>query len=207
MRFKIQWKSQPCHAVCCATFLSLLSVGCGRNNEPVSPPAPGAPTGSSATGLKTALIMSGRINDNGWNQTAYDAWQGVRKEGKLSDEDSPYVENVTSQSEQAEDLRAFANKKYNMVFAHGSEYEQPALKMEAEFPQTLFVISSGRKVGKNTMPIVFRLEDGAYLEGMLAAGVSKTGKLGAVGAEQNPELQSVFKAFELEQNPLIRISL
>jgi basic membrane lipoprotein Med (substrate-binding protein (PBP1-ABC) superfamily) len=60
----------------------------------------------------------------------------------------------------------------------------------------MFVISSGSKVGKNTMPIIFRLEDGAYLEGMLAAGLSKTGKIGCVGATKEAPLERIFAAFE-----------
>jgi len=43
---------------------------------------------------------------------------------------------------------------------------------------------------------VLHLEDGAYLEGMLAAGMSKTGKIAEVGAEAIPPVKSVFAAFE-----------
>ena len=38
-----------------------------------------------------------------------------------------------------------------------------------DFPGTMFVISSGEKIGTNTTPIILKLQDGAYLEGMLAA--------------------------------------
>ncbi len=186
-------------------LMLLPAFGCGRSNEndnaPSStPPAPAsasttAPGGGSGGAFKVALVMSGPTSDNGWNAGALKALEAVRKELSLSDEDSPYVDNKTTPGNQEENLRAFASKGYNIVFGHGAEYEAPALKMESEFPKTLFVISSGRKVGNNTMPIVYQLEDGAYLLGMLAADMSKSGKLGIVGAEKIVPVQSVFAAF------------
>jgi basic membrane lipoprotein Med (substrate-binding protein (PBP1-ABC) superfamily) len=184
-----------------AALLIFGMTGCGRTSETPTPPtatgssAPPAP-GADSGGFKVALVMSGPTSDNGWNAGAYKALQAIRKELNLSDADSPYADNAKSPGEQEENLRAFASKGYNVVFGHGSEYEDKALKMEKDFPKTLFVISSGSKVGRNTMPIVFHLEDGAYLQGMLAAGMSKANKLGSVGAERTPPLQSIFKAFE-----------
>lgn len=179
--------------------LVLMALGCGRSSESAAPTGntPAAAPGSSSNGaFKVALVMSGPTSDNGWNAGALKALLDVRKELGISEADSPYVENAKSAGEQEENLRAFASKGFNIVFGHGAEYEAPALKMEHDFPNTLFVISSGRKVGSNTMPIVYQLEDGSYLLGMLAAGMSKTGKIGQVGAERIVPVQSVFAAFE-----------
>jgi basic membrane lipoprotein Med (substrate-binding protein (PBP1-ABC) superfamily) len=71
------------------------------------------------------------------------------------------------------------------------------------------VISGSDKTGKNTQPIILQLGDGSYLEGMLAAGMSKSGKIGIVGAERGASVDSVFKAFELgakKVNPNIVIN-
>lgn len=183
--------------------LSLALVGCGRSSETETAPTPAPATGDKAattggTGgdFKVALVMSGPTSDNGWNAGALHALEEVRKELNLSPENSPYVENAKTAGEQEEHLRGFAQKGFNLIFAHGAEYEDMALKMEKDFPKTLFVISSGRKVGSNTMPIVYELEDGSYLLGILAAGMSKTGKIGIVGAQPIPPVVSVFKAFE-----------
>ncbi len=69
-------------------------------------------------------------------------------------------------------------------------------RIAAQFPKTLFVVSSGEKGGANFTPIILKLADGAYLEGMLAAGMSKTHILACVGAEKIPPVQDVFTAFE-----------
>ena len=87
----------------------LLLSACGRPTPPPTvvsntPPAPSAPISD----FKVALVMSGPISDNGWNAGAYKALKAVRDELKLSDADSPYVDNATSSSDQEKNLRAFA---------------------------------------------------------------------------------------------------
>ena len=201
-------RSRPARAAfaALAASLSLASFGCGRS-APASDaassvgasgkPAASTPAGAAGSGdFKVALVTSGPTSDNGWNAGAYKALQAVKADMKLSDLDAANVENQTSTSQQDASLRAFASQKYNIVFAHGHEYQDQALNMESDFPSTLFVVSSGDKVGKNTAPISLKLEDGAYLEGMLAAGMSKTHILASVGAEKIPPVQSVFSAFE-----------
>jgi basic membrane protein A len=186
-----------------AAFASLLLlafwvIGCGRQQTTTSGPtnaSPGAPSGQQP--FRVALIMSGSTTDHGWNQGAYEALKAVAKKLGLSDSQIAFKEQATSADSQLESLRAFASRGYNVVIGHGEEYEQPALRIAPEFPKTLFVISSGSQVAPNVTPIVFKLEDGAYLEGMLAAGMSKSGIIGAVGADPIGPVKSVFSAYAL----------
>ncbi len=190
-----------------AASAGVALIGCGRPQDS-STPSPQMTTSPTKTpeapkpftpppgDLKVALVMSGSTSDGGWNAGAFKAFQAVKSGLTLTDDNASFIEKQTAAGDQEKSLRAFATKRYALVFGHGSEYEAPALKMEADFPQTLFVISSGRAVGKNTIPIVFQLEDGAYLEGMVAAAMSKAGKIASVGAEESVPLKSIFKAFE-----------
>lgn len=188
-----------------AAFAPLLLAGCGRpesteNTSQTAPSSTNATVGTSGSegagkpieNLKVALVTSGPISDNGWNAGAYKGLQEVKAATGAE------VQNVEAPKapEQKENLSAFAAKQYHIVYAHGAEYEEVALELEKNFPNTLFVISSGRKVGKNTTPIIYHLEDGAYLLGMLAAGMSKSGKIAAVGAQDIVPVKSVFLAFE-----------
>jgi basic membrane protein A and related proteins len=197
----LRWSHFACKTRFALTALALLSafifIGCGRNEENTTPPANSnnPSSGTSATpisDLKVALVTPGPVSDAGWNAGAYKGLEAVKAE---TGAEISHVEAKTP-GEQEENLRAFASKKYHIVFAHGAEFEAMALKMESEFPNTQFIISSGRKVGKNTTPIILQLEDGAYLLGMLAAGMSKTGKIAAVGAMDIVPVKSVFHAFE-----------
>jgi basic membrane protein A len=170
-------------------------IGCGRPSDSgtTSNSTPKSDAGKADQGrtFRVALITPGPVSDNGWNAGAYKGLQDIK--AQLGAE----TQNVEAKTpgEQEENLRDFARKGFNVVIGNGHEFEKPALAMETEFPKTMFVISSGEKTGNNTTPIVLQLEDGAYLEGMLAAGISKTGKIASVGAEKSPPLESVFKAF------------
>lgn len=173
----------------------VLLVGCGRNENTGAGTTTSDTTAKPAAGgktLKVALITPGSVSDNGWNANAYDGVKAVEKETGAE------VQNVEAKTdvEQDKELQAFGSKGYDIVFAHGGEFDSKCTKIESQFPKTLFVVSSGRTVGKNTTPVVLRLEDGAYLLGMLSAGMTKTGKIGMVGAMQIVAVDSSFKAFE-----------
>ncbi len=172
-------------------------AGCGRSNAP-SVAASGAP-GQKATGkpYKIALILSGSATDHGWNQDAVEAIHDVQTALNLPASSISIKEEATSPSQQQDNLRAYASQGYNLIFGHGEEYQAPALHMASQFPNTLFVISSGDKLATNVTPIVFKLEDGSYLLGMLAAGMSRTGKIAEVGAQEIAPVRSVFTAFAL----------
>ncbi len=203
---------KPLFAAFALTSLGALALsGCGQskespatdtatsgNNENRSTPPAGAP-------FKVALVTPGPVSDNGWNSGAYKGLQDIKSE--LGAE----VENVEAKtpSDQKADLSAYASKGYNVVIANGSEIEDIALELESNFPKTTFVVSAGHKTGKNTQPIILLLEDGAYLEGMLAAGMSKTGHIASVGATRDAAIDSVFKAYELgakKVNPKIIVT-
>jgi basic membrane protein A and related proteins len=184
-------------AVCCLCLLA--AAGCGPANPPPAsnaPAQPGTPGATAPAGFKVALVTTGPRTDGGWNAGAFKGLDEVKTALGLTDADVASIDNQKSAGEQEESLRAFATKKFNMVIGHGHEYDEIAHKIEKDFPDTLFVISSGEKTGARITPIVLQLEDGAYLEGMLAAGMSKTGKLAEVGAEEIPPVKSVFTAFE-----------
>ena len=68
--------------------------------------------------------------------------------------------------------------------------------MAPDFPDTVFITTSGNTVRPNVAPLRFMLEEATYLEGMLAAAMSKTGKAGAVGGMEIPSVKSTIIAFE-----------
>ncbi len=186
----------------------LLSTGCGRSNQKRLPIS--ATPGKAVSGkqFKVAVILSGSETDHGWNQDAVTAMQAVQQKLNLPAADVSIKEMATTPEEQKNNLEAYADLGYNVVIGHGEEYQAPALQMAPDYPNTMFVISSGDKVASNVAPIVFKLEDGAYLLGMLAGGMSKAGIVGSVGAQAIAPVKSVFTAFKLgamAANPNIKV--
>jgi basic membrane protein A len=153
-------------------FLALLT-GCGKSTrEPAT--------------FRVALITPGSIADAAWNAGAYAGLLQIR------DSMGAAISHVEARTpgEQAEALRTYAAQGYQLVFGHGFEFQGPAERIGAEYPKTVFVVTSGERVSAsgNVVPMVFGIEEGTYLAGMLAGGMTKSTKLGFVGGMELPPI-------------------
>ena len=95
-----------------------------------------------------------------------------------------------------EAFRAYGADGYDLVFAHGFEYQDAAERAAQQFPGMTIVVSGGGRVRENLVPLIFRLEEASYLAGMMAAGMSRSGIVGMVGGVEIPPVQGTFRAFE-----------
>ncbi|MCC6445531.1 MAG: BMP family protein [Armatimonadetes bacterium] len=149
------------------------------------------PEARSGSPFKVALLTPGPVSDAGWNASAYEGLQNIQRE--LGAEIAH--QETKSPADIAEGFRDFASQGYNLVFGHGFEYQEPAAKASKDFPETIFITTSGNTVKENVSPMVFKLEEATYLMGMMAALMSKTGKAGLVGGMKIPSIESTFNAF------------
>jgi basic membrane protein A len=173
--------------------LLLLAVSCARREAPPgggTAASAGAP-GSSAEAMKVGLLVTGPVNDNGWNQIAWEGLQRIQKElgAQISHQ-------MTERAEQFEEgFRGYARQGYRLVFAHGAEFSDAIARVAPEFPETVFVSTGGRTVLPNAAPINAAMEEATYLLGVIAAGVSRTGKAGQIGGTELPPVKKAFDAF------------
>jgi len=149
------------------------------------------PASSKPSGFRVALITPGSIADAAWNAGAYAGLQLVKD--SLGAEVSHQEARTPGAQEEA--LRAYAAQGYDLVFGHGFEFQQPAERVSAEFPKTVFVITSGERVHGMVAPLVFRIEEGTFLAGMVAGGMSKTGKIGFVGGIELPPIKRGYQGW------------
>lgn len=142
------------------------------------------------TTLKVALLTPGPVSDSGWSALAYDGLKAIESDLKAE------VGNQEAKDAQIKDsMRSYAQKGYNLVFGHGFEYNEPAIDVAKEFPNTVFVSSSGGKTAANVGAFRFALEEGFYLAGITAGELSKTHKVAMIGGPDVPSIRSTFKAF------------
>ncbi len=160
-----------------ATLALGTAVACG-----------GAPGGET---LRVALVTPGPVSDAGWNAAAFEGLQ------RIGAETGAAISHVEAGNPAAfeEAFRDYARRGYALVFGHGFELQDAALTVGAEYPDTRFVITSGLATRPNVAGLVFRLEEAAYLAGVLAAEVSPTGVAGAVGGMEIPPVRLVFDGF------------
>jgi basic membrane protein A and related proteins len=170
-------------------LLILVLVLAGCRQEPSSPAA--TPTGAAAK-FKVALLSPGPVSDAGWNALAYEGLLAIRDQ--LGAEVAQVQTKTPAEFE--EGFRDFARRGYQLVFGHGFEFQDAAAAVAPDYPNTVFITTSGNTVRKNVAPLRFMLEEATYLEGIIAAGMSKTGKAGAVGGMEIPSVKSTFIAFE-----------
>jgi len=135
--------------------------------------------------FRVALVTPGSIADAAWNSGAYAGLLQVRDSLGAS------ISNVEARSpaEQEEALRSYAAQGYELVFGHGFEFQGIAERVSADFPKTVFVITSGERVKGNVAPMVFNIEEATYLGGMAAGGMTHSNVIGFVGGIQLPPIE------------------
>ncbi len=145
----------------------------------------------SSTSFKVALLTPGPISDAAWNAGAY--------QGLLRIRDSLHAQishlQTKTPAEFDEAFRDYASRGYQLVIGHGFEYQDAAARVGADFPNTVFITTSGATVRPNVSPMEFRLEEATYLAGMLAGGITKTGTVGFVGGIKLPPVEGTYLGF------------
>jgi basic membrane protein A len=141
--------------------------------------------------MRVGLVTPGSITDAAWNSGAYAGLQ------RIHDSLGVHTSQIEARTpaEQSEALRAYAAQGYDLVFAHGFEFQDAAERISAQYPRTAFVVTSGRRARLNVSPLIFRLEEASYLAGMVAAGLSKSGTLGFVGGIELPPIQAAYQGW------------
>jgi basic membrane protein A len=182
---------------------SLLLKACANNPTPTPTPNPTA--ASSNNSLKIAIALPGIITDQAWNQSGY---EGVNLAKEKLGAEVAYVENVT-QADQAEVLTDFARKGYNVVFAHGGQFDAAVEQVAKQFPNTFFVAVNGSIKGDNIAALRIDHLQASYLCGIIGASVTKTNKLAYIAGQEFEATQQELRGFELgakSVNPNIKIT-
>ncbi|MDR0841321.1 MAG: BMP family protein [Christensenellaceae bacterium] len=176
-----------------AVILSLLFVlaACAPAAAP-SAPADTAQQPEAAQGFKVGLLVSGPTNDSGWNAVAYQGLQAAIADLGVSGD---CVENVSAQA-QEEVLRNFANQGYDMIIAHGYEFNDAVTKVAKDFPNIKFVVtSSSVAVEPNLAALEVSNKEAGFIGGVLAGAFTETNKIAYIGGEEMPPITDAADGF------------
>ncbi len=119
---------------------------------------------------------TGGLGDKSFNDSA---WAGVEMAAKKYN----VTANVIQSYEQADyipNLTAAAQVS-DVVVAVGFMMQDALAKVAPQFPNTKFIFIDGVVKSPNVENFLFTEQEGAFLVGYLAAGMTKTGKVGFVG--------------------------
>ncbi|MEG0237252.1 MAG: BMP family ABC transporter substrate-binding protein [Cetobacterium sp.] len=147
-----------------------------------------------AAPLKVGLILAmGGLGDKSFNDSAY---AGLLKAQKDFDIEVKYVE-PNSWMEDAYFLEEYSQNGFDLIIATSYTAQDAMEDISTKFPNTKYAIVDTRaKEGTNIASLVFDESEGSFLVGAIAAKISKTGKVGFIGALDIPLINRFKSGYE-----------
>lgn len=184
-------------------LLTLALVACGDDDG-------GESTGgeSASVGPTVGMAAIGPVNDQAFNQSHFEGAQaGVEATGGELTEP---IENLEDPQARIDAFRNLAPNN-DLVIGSSATFDQAAETIAEQFPDTFFIVSAGatQDAFDNVLSIVPDEGVPAYINGVAAAMLTETGKVGVLGgAEIPPTTQSIagFKAGVASVDPSIEVA-
>lgn len=147
----------------------------------------------NSNSLQFAALLPGPANDGGWNTLMLNS---LVAQGEKFGAETAYTER-TPASDYEEIFRTYAESGFKVVFGHGFEFGDSAMKVAKEFPETYFIInSSGISQSPNVGSFLINDFEAGFAQGAIAAITSKTGVIGYVGGMEIPPIINQGLGFE-----------
>ena len=172
---------------------TVFLTACGQDAED---------TGAADEKFKVGFVYVGPIGDAGWTY-AHDVGR-LYMEEMLPNVESIYVESVPEGADAERVIADLAEKGCKAIFTTSFGYMDATINVAKNYPDVHFFHCSGYKRAENVSTYFGREHQSRYLAGIAAGAMTKSGKLGYVGAFPIPEVVRGINAFTLgvqEVNP------
>ena len=173
-------------------------MGCGKKEEAAPAPAtaPTAAAPAKTVPLKVAFAYVGPVGDGGWTYAHDNGRKAV--EAAYGDKVvTSFVEKVPESADAERVIRDMAGQGNKLIFGTTFGYMEPMLKVANDLKDVKFEHATGYKTAANLRTYDSRTYEGAYLAGVVAGKMSKTGTLGVVGSVPIPEVVRNINSFTL----------
>ena len=188
-----------------AAAVSLL--GCSPKSDTGTAAATSQPAAAAAVGgpLKIGFVYIGPVGDAGWTY-AHDLGRKAIEKQFGDKVKTTFVENVAEGADSERVFRDLAAQGNTLIFGTTFGYMEPMLKVAKDFPAVNFQHATGYKTAANMGVYDAHTYEGAYLAGVVAGKMTKSGKLGVVASIPIPEVIRNINAFTLgaqSSNPAV----
>ena len=193
-------------------FAALLAVttaalvGCSKKDEPARAPAPAAAVPAKPEPLKIAFAYVGPVGDGGWT-FAHDNGRKAVEKAYGDKVLTSFVEKVPESADAERVIRDMASQGNKLVFGTTFGYMESMLKVANDIKDVRFEHATGYKTAANMRTYDSRTYEGAYMAGVIAGKMSKSGTIGVVGSVPIPEVVRNINSFTLgaqSVNPAIK---
>ena len=145
--------------------------------------------------LKAGFVYVGPVGDYGWSH-AHDVGRKFA-ESQLPWFESVFIESVAESDSSRIIDRFVQDEKVDVVFTTSFGYMDDTIKAGQKYPDKKFMHCSGFKQLPNVGTYFADLYQTYYLNGLMAGALTKTDKIGYVGAFPIPEVIRHINAFAL----------
>ena len=163
----------------------------------------------AADKLKVGFIYLGPVGDMGWTYQHEVGRQGLVKD--LGDKlETTYLENVPEGPDAERSIEQLVRSGHKLIFTTSFGYMDQTLKVARKYPAVHFEHATGFKRDKNMSTYAGRWYEGRYIQGQIAAKMSKAGVLGYIVSFPIPEVMSGINATMLGAqtvNPNIKVKI
>jgi basic membrane protein A len=148
----------------------------------------------AADPFKAGFVYVGPVEDFGWTHQHDVGRKAV--EAALGDKvKTTYVESVKEGPDSERVIRELAASGHGIVFTTSFGFMNPTLKVAKEFPDVKFEHATGYKRADNVSTYNIRFYEGRYIQGVIAAKLSKSGIVGYIGSVPIPEVVMGMNSF------------
>ncbi|MBZ0299309.1 MAG: BMP family protein [Anaerolineae bacterium] len=140
--------------------------------------------------FRVAIVMPSSTTDISWSQSIYQGLLDVQEAmGGESAMEIAFTEGMFDVAAAAETLRGYAEDGYDLIIAHGTQYGTSLFDIAPDFPDTSFAWGTATDTGaeqglSNIFAYEASAEEGGYVNGVMAALMTKNNIIGVVGPVQ-----------------------
>lgn len=192
------------------TALSLSVAACGTPaaTTPASV-APGSASPAASNGsesaapsaaklFRVALLMPSSTTDLAFSQSMYQALVAMQDAaGGEANFEIKFTENMFSVPDAQAAIRDYASQGFDLIVAHGSQYGAGVEEIARDFPAVSF--AWGTDVNTFGLPNVYAYtaaaEQGGFVNGVLAATLSKSRTIGVTGPVEVGDAKTYISGF------------
>ncbi|WP_251776047.1 BMP family protein [Caldimonas mangrovi] len=156
--------------------------------------------------MKVAAIYTVPVEQQ-WVSRIHKALNAAKARGEI---EYVFSENVAN-ADYERVMRQYAEGGHGLIVGEVFGVEAAARKVARDYPRTAFLMgSSGKPQAPNFSVFDNYIQEPAYLTGMIAGGMTKTGRIGMVGGYPIPEVNRLMHAFmegAREINPKVKFTV
>ena len=137
--------------------------------------------------LKIGFIYVGPIGDMGWSYQHEVARRALVDQFK-DKIDTTFLENVNEGPDAERSIEQLVRNGAKLVYTTSFGFMDATAKVAKKYPNVMFEHATGYKRDKNLATYSGRFYEGRYIQGQIAAKMSKTGTIGYIASFPIPEV-------------------